>query len=102
MSGLNQMAVRKELECNIQWGQVFFKPLISSLVMGGVAYLVYTAVYLVVPVNIVAIGISVVLAVVVYGIAMILCGGITEDTLDNIPKGGMLKPIVRKFTAKRR
>ena len=102
MSGLNQMAVRKELECNIQWGQVFFKPLISSLVMGGVAYLVYTAVYLVVPVNIVAIGISVVLALVVYGIAMILCGGITEDTLDNIPKGGMLKPIVRKFTAKRR
>ena len=102
MSLLNQLTVRKELECSIRWGQVFVKPLISSLIMGGAAYLVYTAVYLVVPVTIVALGISVVLAVVVYGVAMILCGGITEDTLDNIPKGGMLKPIVRKLTVKRR
>ena len=102
MSLLNQLTVRKELECSIRWVQVFVKPLISSLIMGGVAYLVYTAVYLVVPVTIVALGISVILAVAVYGIAMILCGGITEETLDNIPKGGMLKPIVRKFTVKRR
>jgi stage V sporulation protein B len=102
MSLLNQWTVVKELECRINWIQVFIKPLISSLVMGGVAYLVYTAIYLVIPNYIVAIAFAVMLAVVVYGVAMILCGGITEETLDNIPKGGMLKPIVRKFTVKRR
>ncbi len=102
MSGLNQWSVRKELECRIQWVQVFVKPLISSLIMGGVAYLVYTVVYLVLPVNIVALAVSVLLAVIVYGIAMILCGGITEETLDNIPMGGRLKPVLRKFTIKRR
>ena len=102
MSLLNQWTVIKELECRINWVQVFIKPLISALVMGGVAYLVYTAIYLVIPNYIVAIAFAVMLAVVVYGVAMILCGGITEETLDNIPKGGMLKPIVRKFTVKRR
>ncbi len=96
MSLLNQMAVRKELDCRIRMGQVFIKPFISALVMGVAAYLVYTVIYLVLPVNIVALGIAVVLAVAVYGIAMILCGGITEETLDNIPKGGVLKPLLRK------
>ena len=102
MSILNQWTVLKELECRIAWGQVFIKPLISALVMGGVAYLVYTAVYLVLPINIVAIAFSVLLGMVVYGVGMILCGGITEETLDNVPKGHLLKPIVRKLTVKRR
>lgn len=97
MSFLNQWSVRRELGCRIHLTQVFLKPLISSLVMGGVAYLIYTVVYFVLPVNIVALVLSVVVAVAVYGVAMILCGGITEETLDNIPKGGALKPILRKF-----
>ncbi|MBO5347278.1 MAG: polysaccharide biosynthesis protein [Lachnospiraceae bacterium] len=97
MSVLNQLAVRKELDCRIRIGQVFIKPLISALVMGVAAYLVYTVIYLVLPVNIVALGIAVVLAVAVYGIAMIMCGGITEETLDNIPKGRALKPLLRKI-----
>lgn len=102
MSLLNQYVVRQELGCRIRWKQVFIKPLLSSLVMAVAAYFVYTVVYLVLPINIVALGISVLLAVVVYGIGMILCGGITEDTLDNVPKGAILKPIVRKLTIKRR
>ncbi len=97
MSWLNQIAVRKELDCHIPIMSVFMKPFISSLVMGGVAYLIYTVIYLVLPVNIVALGIAVLFAVAVYGIAMIVCGGITEETLDNIPKGGALKPLLRKF-----
>ncbi len=97
MSFLNQLAVRKELDCRIRIMAVFVKPLISSLIMGEVAYLVYTVIYLVLPVNIVALGVAVVFAVAVYVIAMIVCGGITEATLDNIPKGGALKPILRKF-----
>lgn len=102
MSLLNQLAVRKELDCKIHFVQVFLKPAVSSLVMGGAAYLVYTCMYLVLPVNIVALGISVLFAVIVYVVAMILCGGITEETLDNVPKGGLLKPIVRRFSGKRR
>ena len=96
MSLLNQLAVRKELGSRIQLMTVFIKPLISSLIMGCAAYLVYTVIYLVLPVNIIALGIAVVLAVAVYVIAMIVCGGITEATLDHIPKGGALKPILRK------
>ena len=101
MSLLNHLAVRKELECKIHFVQVFFKPAISSLVMGGAAYLVYTCIYLVLPVNIVALGISVMLAVIVYVIAMILCGGITEETLENIPKGSALKRVLKKIGLKK-
>ena len=97
MSLLNQLAVGKKLGCRIRFGQVFLKPLVSSLVMGIVAYFMYTVIYLVLPVNIVALAISVILAVIVYVIAMIITGGITEATLDNVPKGGALKPILRKF-----
>lgn len=101
MSILNQLSVRKELGCRIRMIPVFIKPLISALVMGGAAYLIYTVVYMVLPVNIVALGMAVIFAVVVYGIAMILCGGITETTLDNIPKGSILKPILRKLGLRR-
>ena len=101
MSLLNQLAVRKELECKIHFVQVFFKPAISSLVMGGAAYLVYTCIFLVLPFNIVVLAISVLLAVLVYVVAMILCGGITEETLDNIPKGGVLKRVLKKIGLKR-
>ncbi len=97
MSLLNQLAVRKELGCRIRVIQVFVKPLISSFIMGCMAFLVYTVIYMVLPVNIVALGISVIFAVAVYVIAMIVCGGITEETLDNIPKGGALKPILRRL-----
>lgn len=101
MSVLNQISVNKELECKIHIMEVFIKPLISSLVMGAVAYLVYTCVYYVIPSNLAALALSVLLAVAVYAVAMILCGGITEETLDSIPKGAALKPIVRKLTAGR-
>ena len=101
MSLLNQLAVRKELDCKIHVMQVFIKPAVSSLVMGGVAYLVYTCIYLVLPFNIVALAFSVLFAVIVYGVAMILCGGITEETLDNIPKGGVLKPALKKIGLKK-
>ena len=102
MSVLNQLAVRKELDCRLHMGQVFIKPFLSSLVMGVAAYLVYTVIYLVLPVNVVALGFAVVFAVAVYGIVMVLCGCITEETLDNIPKGGAFKPILRKFKGKKR
>lgn len=101
MSVLNQISVNKELECKIHIMEVFIKPLISSLVMGAVAYLVYTCVYYVIPSNLAALALSVLLAVAVYAVAMILCGGITEETLDSIPKGAALKPIVRKLTVGR-
>jgi stage V sporulation protein B len=96
MSLLNQISVRKELECRIHVMTVFVKPFISSMVMGAVAYLIYTVVYMVLPLQIVALGIAIVFAIVVYVLAMILCKGITEETLDNIPMGGRLKPILRK------
>lgn len=102
MSLLNQYIVRQELECSIHWKQVFVKPLLSSLVMAVAAYLIYTVVYMVLPINMIALLLSVLFAVVIYGIGMILCGGLTEDILDNIPKGTMLKPIVRKLARKRR
>ena len=98
MSLLNQLSVRKELECHIHFVQVFLKPAICSIAMGCAAYLVYVGFYYILPINIVALGVSVILAVMVYVVAMILCGGITEDLLDNIPKGSLLKPVVRKLS----
>ncbi len=98
MSLLNQLAVRKELECHIHVMQVFIKPLASSLIMGVVAYAVYAGIYwVIIPNNIIALLIAVPIAVAVYVLAMVWTGGITEEVLDNIPKGGALKPVLRRI-----
>ncbi len=98
MSLLNQLAVRKALECRIHVIQVFVKPLISSLIMGAVAYGVYAGVYwVIIPNNAIALMAAIAAAIPVYVLAMVVTGGITEEVLDNIPKGRALKPVLRKI-----
>lgn len=97
MSLLNQIAVNQALECRINLIQVFLKPVVSSVIMGLAAYGIYTVIYLVLPINVVALLLAVLFAVLVYLVSMIITGGITEAILDNIPKGSALKPVLRRI-----
>ncbi len=101
MCVLNQWAVHKFLDCRLIWKDIAIKPFVSAIVMGVAAYGVYALVYMLVQSNFIALAISVVLAVIVYLVSMIVVGGITERTLENIPKGNALKPILKRIGLKK-
>lgn len=101
MSILNQIAVNKFLECHLKWKDIIIKPLISSICMGVVAYGTYELVYYAVKSNIISLFVSVALAVIVYLLCMIWVGGITERTLASVPKGHLIKPILKRIGLKK-
>ena len=101
MSLLNQMAVRKELDCHLNWNEIMIKPFISALVMGVVTYGIYKLTYFVVSSNLIAIAVSVFIALITYLVCMVIAGGITERTLESIPKGNILKPILKRIGLKK-
>ncbi|MCD8325715.1 MAG: polysaccharide biosynthesis protein [Lachnospiraceae bacterium] len=101
MSLLNQLDVRKALDCRIDFVHVYLKPGLSALAMGAAAWLVYHGIYFLLPSNIVCLGISVVFAVLVYLVLLVVTGGLTEQALYNIPKGYLLIPILRRFGLKK-
>lgn len=101
MSILNQFAVRKFLECKLNWKDIVGKPFISALVMGVAAYFAYVVAYKLIASNIFALFISVLLAVFIYLIMMVVVGGITERTLESVPKGHILKPILKRIGLKK-
>ena len=101
MSVLNQLDVKRYLDCKLNWTNILFKPFISALVMGLFAFITYKLSLLVCKTNIVSIAISVVVAVIVYLICLVVFGGITEKTLESIPKGHLIKPILKRIGLKK-
>ncbi len=94
---LNQWAVHKFLDCRLVWKEIVIKPFISAVVMGIAAYGTYLLTHMLLRSNLIALVVSVVLAVIVYLLCMVVVGGITERTLENIPKGHVLKPILKRI-----
>lgn len=101
MCFLNQIDVRRFLDCHLKWKDILLKPFLSAVVMGVVTYFAYELSFFVVKSNIVSVAISLCVAVLVYLICLVHFGGITERTLDNIPKGHILKPILRRIGLKK-
>ena len=77
--------------------KTFILPLLSSVVMGVVAFLVYYGVRYVLKSNVVALMISVVMAVITYFIAVLKFKVITEEELASFPKGNLIKKVAKKI-----
>lgn len=93
---LNQRGVRRCLGFRIEFMGTFIKPAIASLIMGVIAWGAYYLVYQVVPSNIVCLGVSVLLAVVVYFVLVLKIGVINEEEICSMPKGTMLLRVAKK------
>ncbi|MCD8069315.1 MAG: hypothetical protein LUE87_10630, partial [Lachnospiraceae bacterium] len=100
LSLLNQLDVKKALDCRIDFVHVYAKPGLSALAMGAAAWVVYHGIYFLLPSNVVCLAVSVVFAVVVYLVLLVVTGGLTEQTLYNIPRGYMLIPLLRRIGLK--
>lgn len=74
-----------------------FKPLIGSAVMGVVCFIAYKGMFTFLDNNTIATLISICIGVVIYGLVMLLIGGIREDDLLAMPMGGRLVRIFKRY-----
>lgn len=77
--------------------KTFIIPSISSIIMGIFAYGGYSVVYNITKRNIVALPLAIILAVIVYAIALIVLKGLNEDDLASMPMGNKLLRILNKL-----
>ena len=94
---LNSIALQKHSGYKQEFQKTFLIPAISAIVMGGVAYGAYELTYMVFHNNFVGIVISILLAVVVYAVALLLFKGLTEAEIRKFPKGYLLVEVAKKF-----
>lgn len=76
--------------------QTFVIPMIASVIMGAVSLLVHLLCVLFIG-EMAAAVIAIIVAVIVYGIALVVLGGITEEEILSAPKGATLVAICRKL-----
>ena len=91
----NQYSIRKELHYRNNYIKAFLLPLIVSMIMGGVAFVVYQGCYAIIKSNVVSLAIAIFLAVLVYFAGIIKIGVVTEKELNTMPKGHLLVSMAK-------
>ncbi|MDD5933985.1 MAG: polysaccharide biosynthesis protein [Clostridiales bacterium] len=94
---LNWIRIAKSLDYQQEVKKTFVYPLIASLIMGAATILVYTLVHAIIPSNTLSVIIAMGVAVVVYGVTILLMKTMDEDELLEMPKGAMILRIAKKF-----
>ena len=93
---LNAVSIRRSVSYKQEVGKTFVKPLLASAIMGIVAFGVYQGLYLLMKINIVALGIAVCVAIPLYFVLVIRMGAVCETELRSMPKGTLLLKIAKK------
>lgn len=94
---LNWRAVSKCLEYKQEIIKTFVLPFAASVIMGIVTYFSYSIVHRFINSNTVAVAISILISIVVYGIAVILLKTMDEEELLEMPKGRSLLRLCKKL-----
>jgi stage V sporulation protein B len=104
----NNIGVRKYLGYRQEIKKTFVIPAISAIIMGAFGYIFYQGIYLILDtvnfgmlpirlVVLVAMLITIIFCVIIYFIAELKLGGVTEEELSGFPKGGSLIRLARRF-----
>ena len=97
MCVLNNIVVRKALGYRQEIMKTFLKPALSAFVMGVAAFYVYKVIYMLVPVNLIALLPSIFVAVMIYFTLVIKTGALSEEELAHIPKGTLIVRVAKKI-----
>lgn len=95
--GYSFTVLAKNLPLNMSLSKYVFKPIISSSVMGVLAFLIYKAVMLVLPVNIIAVAVSVVCAVCIYIVLTLKMNILEKSEIEELPAGAKLSKLFKKL-----
>ncbi len=94
---LNALSVRRYLSYTQEIDRTFLRPLISSLIMGAVAFGVYHGVHLLVESNILSLLPAVLVAVILYFVLTVKWQAVSEEDLLTLPKGALIVRISKKL-----
>jgi len=94
---LNARAVARYSGYRQEYIKTFIIPAVSSAVMGAVAFFLYKGSYALIKNNAVSTILSILIAVVVYGVVLLLFKGLTEEEILRFPKGTLLVRIAKKL-----
>ncbi len=93
---LNDYSVQKYSGVHQDVRKTYLIPALASVIMGVIVWLVHQGVYYVTGVYFISIMFAIVVGVVVYFVAIIKLGGITETELLGVPKGHVILRIAKK------
>lgn len=96
---LNLVAVKKYTHTKFDIGVTYIRPLISVIIMGGIAYAVHFLLEIVLG-NSIATLLAIMVAAISYVVLLFATGSIKESELSEFPKGDKLTIIYRKVMRK--
>ncbi len=94
---LNYLGLRRHADVNLDLGSVFVRPFAASAIMGVAAIVIYKVIILIHPSNLIATGLSIMAAVVVYFVMVFVTGAVTKEELSLVPKGELIYRIAVKM-----
>lgn len=94
---LNYRGLRKHADVQLDLKSIFVKPLMSSAIMGVSAIVVYKVIYLLHPSNVMATGLAIIAAVIVYFVMVFVTNAISREELALVPKGEMIYRVAEKM-----
>ncbi|MDD3206261.1 MAG: polysaccharide biosynthesis protein [Lachnospiraceae bacterium] len=94
---LNWHSVEKYLQYKQEIRKTFGVPLLSSIIMGVIVFLVYHGLYLLLHSNLISVGISIPLGGAVYFMSLLLFKCFSLEELKDIPMGSRIARIGRRF-----
>ena len=97
MCVLNSRSIAKYMRYRQEVRRTFFVPLLASALMGAAAFGVYHGLYVLCKSNAISVLVACIAAVIVYGVALLVLKGLTEEELLGFPKGRTLVRIVKKL-----
>lgn len=97
MCWLNLRALRKYIGYEQEYKYSVFMPALVSAAMGIVTWLVYEGIYTATVSDAAAIAVSMIAAVIFYGVFIVVTGILSEDDILSLPKGQWLLSFCRKL-----
>lgn len=94
---MNGIAVKKYLKYQQEVDKTFLRPIISSLLMGAIAFGIYELLYYLTDLNFISLVVSLFVALVTYLVLVIRWQAISEEELLSIPKGTKVVALAKKF-----
>ncbi len=95
MCVLNAISLKKYLGHKNDFINGYGKPLIAAAGMGGVAWIVYYGLHLIIPVNVICLGVAMLIAVLVYMVLYVLVTKTSEEQLRKFPMGRYMAKVMR-------
>ncbi len=93
---LNQWSLYKAIGYRQEWKRSFLLPALAAVFMAGFAFVVYETLYMVTSSMRISVIPAVLVAVVVYFVALIKLRGVSEEELKDMPKGYLLVRLAKK------